>query len=181
MLNMENRRVAPKENFFSKSASLDYRLQHVIGTFNEGWLEYYSCVCNALNIIFGESLSAYLEHKDSTRLYQSAKKSTLQYKRVRTYKWKAKVREALFREAVDKNAYASGVGFENYKPEPDPTAKNIKRKEISTDTVSTMDAEGKKRRKPRVPCNCGGSVQHYNKNSKHCMYKEKADELQPVP
>ena len=36
MLNMENRRVAPKEKNFSKSASLDYRLQHVIGTYNEG-------------------------------------------------------------------------------------------------------------------------------------------------
>ena len=86
-------------------------------------------MCNALNIEVDTSLHTYLEHKDTTRLYQSEKKSTLKYKRVCTYRWKAKVKEALYRESVDTNVYASGIGFESYTPNLPPTDK-LKRKRI---------------------------------------------------
>ena len=77
MLSMENHRVDPKEKKFLKSASLEYRLYHIICTYNEGWLEFYSYVYNALQKELATPLSKYLEHKNKIRRCQSGEKSIL--------------------------------------------------------------------------------------------------------
>lgn len=55
----------PKCKFFSRTSSLKYCIQHVIGIHNKGYESYYNSIFNELNIPLPNVLDHWLVQKDT--------------------------------------------------------------------------------------------------------------------
>ena len=146
-LNMRSAEVAPKHKNFSRSNSLRYRIQHVIGVHNMGPKNFYLDVFKDLNIESSKILEVWLNSKETTRKRKKINRKKHESKRKRVHKRNAKTKEALLQERIKDpkvGTYGAGIGVHG----------EIKKRKRSIE---------------RSYCSCGGKAPHKNKSSKHCL------------
>ena len=146
-LNMPNAEVAPKHKNFSRTPSLNWRIQNVIGVHNSGYEEFYNNVMKTLLIDPTSVTTSWLCTKDKQKAYQKKVSQDPANRRKRVYKRNTKSREEILVERTKNpkiGTYGCGIG---------------------------VHGSGEKKRKVanRGYCSCGGSNLHKNKNSKHCL------------
>ena len=151
--------LAPKFKNYSRTKTLDYRVQMVIGHHNTSMYEFYSRIFKILDIKMSENLASFLRRRDHQKIRKKAHDEDPEYKRRRKWNWEAKDKETLLKEATrgpKEGTYETGVA--------------VKSKEVSKE---------KKPRKKRtlIPCDCGGTNIHYYCSSKYCL-KGKAEQRQ---
>ena len=143
---MRNAEFCPKNKNFSRTPSLRYRIQNVIGIHNVGYKEFYSRVIQQLKMHKNNVLETWLDEKDTSKALNKKNRELGKNKRKRVHKRNAKtLAELLLERQIDPKAgtYCTGIG------------------------VTGVHTE-KAKLKPRAWCSCGGK-KHKNKNSKHCL------------
>ena len=149
-LNMRAAELAPKYKNYSRTISLNLRINIVVGRHNSGSHNFFSNGMDRLGIKIDRDLDAWFRHCDRRKCQKKVHDSSKVYKSQRRFKWKAKLSNEIFLErtrGVKVGTYKSGV-------------------------VMVAPTERKKR-KPRNPCNCGGPKTHFNSNSQYCRKMKK--------
>ena len=170
-LNMRCAEVAPKNKNFSRSNSLTWRIQHVVGVHNMGAYRYYVEVYRKLNIDPTYILELWLRKKEKTKNLKRKYREKPENKRKRVYKRNAKSKELLLQERCSDpkvGTYGAGIG-----------AHGINETKDKENTVGVVSQQKRKRSIPRMLCTCGGSQPHKNKSSKYCIFSKKC--LFPKP
>ena len=147
MLNMRAAETAPKSKNFSRTGSLKYRIQHVIGTHNAGYSNFNIALLGDLKIDPMPIFAKWLVGRDEIKLRNGIRQKTNAYKRKRMHKRDAKNKSELLIErtkSVKDGDYGSCIGV--------------------------FGSPKKKRKTERPPCKCGGLKAHKNKNSKYCLF-----------
>ena len=146
-LNMRNAEVAPKHKNFSRTPSLKWRIQNVIGVHNSGYEKFYEDVFQKLQLHSTDVTKVWLLNKDKTRAYQNMLRKKPVNKRKRIHKRNHKSNEELLLERTKNpkiGTYGAGIGVHGSP---------IKKRKVTV----------------RGYCDCGGVQKHKNKNSKHCL------------
>ena len=149
-LNMRAAEFSPKHRNFSKTNSLKYRIQNVIGIHNSGYLSFYIKLLAKMKIPVNNILHEWLQQKDNSKQKKTAARNKPSSKRKRVWKRNAKTKEELFIEQTrgpKDGTYGTGIGVVGEK----------KRKKKQIISSSRQD------------CLCGAKVRHKNKNSMHCL------------
>ena len=149
-LNMRAAELAPKFKNYSRTTSLNFRINIVIGHHNMGFTAFYTELFRNLGISLDSCLADWLQSRDARRSKRIVLHASAKYKRERKFKWKAKSqREVLLERARDAKTgtYKSGTAMEGKKDNPKRSRK----------------------RKAMNPCACGGAQKHFYRNSKHCL------------
>ena len=148
-LNMRAAEFAPKHKNFSRSSSLKYRIQNVIGTHNSGYLKFYIKLLEKMNIPVNIIIYEWLKTKDGSKQKAKEASNKQSNKRKRAWKRKAKSKEELFIEQTrgpKDGTYGRCIGMEVGNPSK------------------------KQKSSARKNCVCGAKVAHKNKSSKHCLF-----------
>ena len=134
-LNMSVSRYVPKFKHFGTTMALDTRVRCVIGVRNLGYANFYNTLLfnlGCLAVSDGERLiSQGISIIDKTKLNLQKIKKTLEYKRSRKHGKKAKNRQAIFEERVDRaqnlGTYQTGIGMaEEQESQPITRRQNTK-------------------------------------------------------
>ena len=149
--------VAPKFKNYSRTSSLDYRINIVVGIHNMGSEAFYRLVFNELGIDFDNAIEMWFAQQDSLKRKKKIRDETPKNKRRRKHRWMAKEREELYLERtrdVKMWTYGSGIGIADGEEEGKTVGKDSARKE-------------------RAYCTCSDSTKHKNRNSQYCMFNQK--------
>ena len=162
-LNMRVAELAPKFKNYSRTKSLDYRVEMAIGHHNAGMYSFYSRIFEQLDVTMSTNLACSLRDRDSYKMWKKDYNADPNNKRRRRFKWQAKDRDALLRDATEDPK----VG--NY--ETDAAMK-------ATDGRKDDECEGRSVPKKRklTPCQCGGKMQHFYRSSKYCLFGKNAND-----
>ena len=160
-LNMRAGEVAPKYKNFSRTHSLRYRLMHVIGVNNFGYLKFYGKVINELGIVTPEQYRRWHKERDVANKRKKIHDNLFSVKRMRAHKINAKMNQAIFEERTNPNEYGHGIR-KNSK------IKIPKKKQVGTKHKSNA-------KKDKVACDCGGGNGHvhYRRSYKFCNKRSK--------
>ena len=148
MINMRMNEVAPKWKNFSRTNSLRYRIQHVIGSHNSGYLKFYSDLNADLQIVTSDYQRFWLQRRDNCKEQKRVRDKSITHKRRRKFKAQSKIAAELYEERtanIKTGTYGSGIG-----------------------TKKTKKSNGKKKKEQKA-CDCGGGAVHYRSSSKHCL------------
>ena len=138
--------VAAKFKNFSQTSSLEYRIQHVIGVHNDGYLKFYNNLLLDLGIDPKPVFYKFLAFQDERHSRNKFKRSTREAKRKRSRGREAKCNEELLIErtsSIKQRSYGPSIGVIG----PNKRAKVGKTREY---------------------CVCGGEKPHKNTNSRWC-------------
>ena len=112
-LNMRLCELAPKHKNYSRTKSLDYRVDMVAGHHNVGHHSFYTQVFETLSLNVDSNLSSFLKAKDAKRRRKKEHDVKPESKRHRRYRWQAKDQAQLLKlETADAKmgTYESGIG-----------------------------------------------------------------------
>ena len=149
-LNMRNAEFAPKSINFSRTDSLKFRIQNVIGIHNVGYHSFYTQILKELHIPKTTVLNKWLLDKDISKQQSTKRNNTKSNKRKRQWKRNDKTKEELYLERTrgpKDGTYGRCIGIGGSR----------KRKKSA----------------PRMNCQCGGKIPHKNKNSKNCLFPKR--------
>ena len=107
-----------------------------------------------MGILTSQIQTTWLTRRDNLKTIKSKKEITIDHKRRRKFKTKAKIAEELYEERkanIKTGKYGHGIGTE------------------------TENKKVNKRRKVSIPCGCGGCAIHYRSNSKHYLQNKKSN------
>ena len=153
-LNMRGAELAPKFKNYSRTKSLDYRVQMVIGHHNIGMFEFYTRVFKELGITVNKNLAEYLRNRESRKNWKKGYDANPKSKRRRKFKHEAKDKEELLRLAAQGpkvGTYQSGVAMKQNQGN---------------------DKKTPRKRKKASPCTCGGEKQHFYRSSQFCLFRK---------
>ena len=106
---------------------------------------------------------AFLRNRDNYKIWKKDYDTDPDNKRRRRFKWQAKDRDALLRDAREDpkvGKYETGAAMK------------------ATDGRKDDEGEGTTVRKKRklTPCKCGGEMKHFYRSSKYCLFGKNANE-----
>ena len=99
--------LAPKNKNFCRTRSLEYRIQHVIGTHNEGQYNWFSSVLNALGVEMSETMDYFFMQKDSLKIKRQQKQSETEQKKKWAHGFTAKLKSEILKERTEGTTYES--------------------------------------------------------------------------
>ena len=137
---------------FSRTNSLRYRLQHVIGTHNSGYNFFYTDLNADLQIVTSDTQMNWLQVRDAEKTKKCIRDKSVSHKRRRKFKAQSKIAAELYEERtadIKTGNYGHGIG-----------------------TQKPKKTKGKNRREQK-PCDCGGTDVHYRSSSKYCLRNKK--------
>ena len=117
-LNMRLAELAPKYKNYSRTGTLDYRQQMVIGHHNLGMHLFYSEVFKHLTLHLSDHLASFLQHRDSLKKWKKEYDNDPKIKARRKWKYQAKDKETLLIEATrapKEGTYETGVAMKRTK------------------------------------------------------------------
>ena len=153
-LNMRAAEVAPKYKNYSRTKSLNLRVDFVVGRHNAGHHYFFSNALGKLGLAVDSGLDKWIENIDERKCAKKIHDTSREYKKFRKHKWKVKEKcEVLLERTRDVKVgtYKSGAAME----------------------AANSNTKKKRKRKPRTPCDCGGPKTHFNTNSQFCRKMEK--------
>ena len=104
MINMRMNEVAPKWKNFSRTNSLRYRIQHMIGTHNSGYKKNYTNLNADLQIVTSDIQMNWLQVRDAEKTKKCIRDKSVSHKRRRKFKAQSKIAAELYEErTADKN------------------------------------------------------------------------------
>ena len=113
-LNMRGAELAPKFKNYSRTKSLDYRVQMVIGHHNIGMSEFYTRVFKELDIKLNANLAEFLHDRETKKNWKKGYDADPKSKKRRKFKHEAKDKDELLRLAAQGpkvGTYQSGVAM----------------------------------------------------------------------
>lgn len=119
-LNMRNAEVALKHKNFSRTPSLNWRIQNVIGVHNAGYAIFYSNVMKYLGIEQSKPMIEWLNNKDKMKIFKKRLREMPINKRKRVYKRENKCKEELMKDRMKDpkiGTYGSGIGVHGKPPQ----------------------------------------------------------------
>ena len=148
--NMRVAEFAPKSKSFSRSASLQHRINHAIAIHNLGYRASYSEIFASLKIPNCSVFDEWKKQKERKKKNKRAYDSQIKNKRKRAYKTEEKKKELLYleRSMTPKDG--------NYKCD-----KGEKKEKES-------GGHAPKRKRKRNPCSCGQGRVHYSSKYEKC-------------
>ena len=185
-LNTAIARVAPKFKHFGGTMTLPTRINLVAGITNIGYREFYMNLFSILGVSVADlqsDLIVGITRYDSNKRKNYERKISVEYKRQRRHKIKAKIREQVYNLRVSEREnygdYSSGYVFcddedinDNQRPSIiNPSTTNANRTMLANDLQGSSIVTGTQSNKSSIKfCKwCNKNTNHTTWRSKHCV------------